>query len=53
MSCMTPNLSVTRKRGRPRKTMEEKRRRKTETQRHRREGKRMAKEQALEQADAI
>lgn len=31
--------------GRPRKTIEEKRRRKTETQRHRREGKRMAREQ--------
>jgi hypothetical protein len=43
----------TSRRGRPRKTVEEKRRRKTETQRYRREGRRMEREQALEQADAI
>jgi hypothetical protein len=35
-----------RKAGRPRKTVDEKRKRKTETQRHRREGERMAREQA-------
>jgi hypothetical protein len=34
-----------RKPGRPRKSVEEKRERKTATQRHRREGKRMAREQ--------
>jgi hypothetical protein len=32
--------------GRPRKTIEEKRKRKTDTQRHRREGERMAREEA-------
>jgi hypothetical protein len=43
------NLMGKRRPGRPRKSVEEKRKRKTETQRHRREGERMA----GELADAI